>query len=108
MSSLNPATLLLRPAARLRKKDLRKRRAFSAACYAGQIPDSAELTRMLPRDPRQGAFFDLSDRVKLRLTGADRLRFMNGQITNDVQKADDSHAIAACILNARGKLNAQV
>src|SRR3954453_9476824 len=63
---------------------------------------------MLPRDPRGGSFFDLSDRVKLQLTGADRIRFVNGQITNDVRKASDSRAIAACILNARGKLNGQV
>lgn len=63
---------------------------------------------MLARDPRRGSFFDLSDRVKLQLTGADRIRFLNGQITNDVRKASDSRAIAACILNARGKLNAQV
>jgi folate-binding protein YgfZ len=63
---------------------------------------------MLPRNPRQGSFFDLSDRIKLRLTGADRIRFVNGQITNDVRKASDSRAIAACILNARGKLSAHV
>lgn len=63
---------------------------------------------MLPRDPRQGAFFDLSDRTKFRLSGADRVRFINGQITNDVRKATESSAIAACVLTAKGKLNAQV
>jgi len=30
--------------------------------------------------------FDLSDRLKLRLRGNDRLRFLNGQVTNDVRK----------------------
>jgi tRNA-modifying protein YgfZ len=49
--------------------------------------------------------FDLSSRVKLRLTGEDRLRFLNGQCTNDVGKATESLAIEACILNAKGKLN---
>jgi tRNA-modifying protein YgfZ len=63
---------------------------------------------MLPGDPRRGSFLDLSHRVKLQLKGADRVRFVNGQITNDVRKASNSRAIAACILNARGKLNAQV
>jgi folate-binding protein YgfZ len=63
---------------------------------------------MLPRDPRWGSFFDLSNRTKLRLTGVDRVRFLNGQITNDVSKASKSSAIAACVLNAKGKLNAHI
>ena len=54
------------------------------------------------------AFFDLSDRVKLRVRGNDRLRFLNGQLTNDVRKATEASAIEACILNAKGKLDAHV
>ena len=60
------------------------------------------------RDPRRGSYLDLSDRTKLRLTGADRIRFVNGQITNDIGKATPSSAIAACVLNAKGKLNAHI
>lgn len=63
---------------------------------------------MLPRDPRRGALFDLSNRTKLRFTGLDRIRFVNGQITNDIRKATESSALAACVLNAKGKLNAHV
>jgi folate-binding protein YgfZ len=63
---------------------------------------------MLPRDPRLGSFFDLSDRMKLRLTGGDRVRFVNGQITNDLRKASDSRAVAACVLNAKGRMNGHV
>lgn len=63
---------------------------------------------MLPRDPRRGSFFDLSDRTKLRLTGNDRIRFISGQITNDIRKASEASAIAACVLNAKGRLNAFV
>lgn len=55
-----------------------------------------------------GLVFDLSSDVKLRLTGKDRLRFLNGQCTNDVRKASESLAIEACILNAKGKLNGHV
>jgi len=54
------------------------------------------------------AFFDLSARVKLRINGSDRLRFLNGQLTNDIRKATDTNAIEACILNAKGKLEAHV
>ena len=55
-----------------------------------------------------GAFFDFSERTKLRITGSDRVRFLNGQITNDVRKATESTAIEACVLNAKGKLNAHL
>jgi folate-binding protein YgfZ len=53
-------------------------------------------------------FLDLSARTKLRVTGADRFRFLNGQITNDLRKANETVAIEACVLNAKGKLNAHV
>jgi len=53
-------------------------------------------------------FLDLSARAKLRVTGADRFRFLNGQITNDLRKASETVAVEACVLNAKGKLNAQI
>lgn len=58
--------------------------------------------------PEDGVFFDLSARTKLRVTGADRFRFLNGQISNDLRKATAEHAIYACLLNAKGKINADV
>jgi folate-binding protein YgfZ len=57
---------------------------------------------------RLNLFFDLSDRVKLRLTGADAFRFLNGQMTNDLRKATATSAIQASVLNAKGKLSAHV
>src|SRR5881398_3323290 len=51
-------------------------------------------------------FLDLSERAKFRITGTDRLRFLNGQITNDLRKASETSAIEACILNAKGKTDA--
>ena len=53
-------------------------------------------------------FFDLSARVKLRMTGADCVRFLNGQVTNDVRKATATSAIQASVLTAKGKLSAHV
>jgi folate-binding protein YgfZ len=53
-------------------------------------------------------FFDFSRRVKLRLTGADASRFLNGQITNDLRKVTGTSAIQASILNAKGKLSAHI
>jgi tRNA-modifying protein YgfZ len=53
-------------------------------------------------------FLDLSGRAKFCITGADRLRFLNGQITNDLRKASETSALEACILNAKGKTDAHI
>src|SRR5215470_14959578 len=64
---------------------------------------------MTQRSETERAFFlDLSARAKLRVTGADRLRFLNGQITNDLRKANETSAIEACVLNAKGKYDAHI
>jgi len=52
--------------------------------------------------------FDLSGRAKVRIMGSDRLRFLNGQVTNDVRKASESAAIEACVLSAKGRMNGHV
>src|SRR5438552_14805347 len=54
------------------------------------------------------AFFDLSARAKLRLTGADRVRFLNGQTTNDVRRARAEATQESCVLNAKGHLGAHL
>ena len=59
-------------------------------------------------DTADRLFFDLSSRVKLRVTGGDRVRFLNGQITNDIRKASETVAIEACVLNAKGKIDAHL
>jgi tRNA-modifying protein YgfZ len=56
----------------------------------------------------QAIFLDLSDRAKFRITGTDRLRFLNGQITNDLRKASETSAIEACVLDAKGKIDAHI
>jgi folate-binding protein YgfZ len=47
---------------------------------------------------------DLSDRAKTRITGGDRVRFLNGQLTNDLREAKPGQTIYACVLTAKGKL----
>ena len=53
-------------------------------------------------------FVDLSYRLKLRLTGSDALRYLNGQISNDLRKASETSAIQASVLNAKGRIQANV
>jgi folate-binding protein YgfZ len=59
-------------------------------------------------DPQSSGFFDLSARTKLHISGNDRLRYLNGQVTNDLIKATSSKTISACILNVKGRIDAHV
>ena len=71
-----------------------------------RLPQASLMTQLV--HPERSVFFDLSPRVKLRITGSDALRFLNGQISNDLRKATADFAIQASVLNAKGKLNANV
>lgn len=57
---------------------------------------------------REGAWVDLSERAKFRLTGADRVRYLNGQVTNDVRKAGADAALYACVTNVKGRTEGDV
>ena len=63
---------------------------------------------MLRVGAREGNLFEFSSDTKLRIAGKDRLRFLNGQITNDARKATESTALPACVLSAKGKMNAHI
>lgn len=56
----------------------------------------------------QGAAAPLSDRAKFRLTGGDRVRYLNGQVTNDVRRAKDAETLYACVTDAKGRITADV
>ena len=51
---------------------------------------------------------DLSKRAKFRVTGADAMRFLNGQLTNDFGALESGHAMYACALTVKGKLCADL
>ncbi len=57
---------------------------------------------------RRGGVASLAPRVILRVTGADRVRYLNGQLTADVRKLVPGQAVPACVLTAKGKLCADV
>ena len=56
----------------------------------------------------RGGVVDLSDRAQLVLTGPDRVRYLNGQVTNDVRKLRSGQSQMACVTTAKGKLSADV
>ncbi len=54
-------------------------------------------------------FVDLTDqRAFFRLSGGDRVRYLNGQVTNDVRKATAEAAIYALVTTAKGKIEGDV
>jgi tRNA-modifying protein YgfZ len=61
-----------------------------------------------PSQAGQASFLDISARAKFRITGTDRFRFLNGQITNDLRKVSETVAIESCVLNAKGKMDAHI
>jgi folate-binding protein YgfZ len=57
---------------------------------------------------REGGFFFPGPRTRVRVTGADRLRYLNGQLSNDLRRLAPGEAMASLILTAKGKLCADV
>lgn len=53
-------------------------------------------------------FYDLSGRAKFRVCGEDRVRFLNGQTTNDIRRASSAVVQETCVLNAKGHFDAHL
>jgi folate-binding protein YgfZ len=56
------------------------------------------------RFQQSGGVADLSARAKFRLTGADRVRYLNGQVTANVTKLAPGAVMPGCVTTAKGKL----
>ena len=52
--------------------------------------------------------FELKNRTQLLFTGTDRLRYLNGQVTQDLRKLSSNRALPACVTSAKGRLQADV
>ena len=79
---------------------------FGVEKRASNLPRASLMTQLLPTEG--SCFLDLSTCLKLRFSGPDALRFLNGQISNDLRKARPNLAIQGSVLTAKGKLNAIV
>lgn len=53
---------------------------------------------------RAAALFDFSNRSLVRLTGEDRVSFLNGMVTNDVRRMPDGGALYAAMVNPKGAM----
>lgn len=56
----------------------------------------------------RGGVVDLSDRARFRMTGEDRVRYLNGQISNRVNDLTPGTTRRACVMTAKGKLSADI
>lgn len=65
-------------------------------------------TSRLSQLRREGGAFVLGPSARLRVTGADRLRYLNGQLSNDLRRLEANSALQALVLTGRGKLCALV
>ena len=52
--------------------------------------------------------YDLSWRAKIAVTGGDRVRWLNGMATNNVRDLAPGHGVYAFLLNARGRIQADL
>ena len=50
------------------------------------------------------SFSDISNRGKLRISGKDHLKLLNGMLTNDILNIESGKGILACILTNKGKI----
>jgi folate-binding protein YgfZ len=68
------------------------------------MADNDVLSTTYAQAREHGGLIDLSGRSKWRLTGADRVRYLNGQVTNDIRRARPEEAMLACVTTAKGRL----
>src|SRR5882762_1017979 len=52
--------------------------------------------------------YDLSGRAKIEVTGSDRVRWLNGMVTNNVRDLAPGHGVYAFMLNAQGRIQADL
>lgn len=73
------------------------RGALTAQTYSGT---AAELTAVTT----SAGVYDLGYLAFLKTTGADRIRWLNGMVTNTVQSLEDHHSNDSFLLNAQGRI----
>ncbi len=69
------------------------------------MPDAIARLRSLRHE---GGCFPIGTRTRLRVTGTDRVRYLNGQASNDLRHLSPGQAMRALVLTAKGKLCADV
>ena len=68
------------------------------------LSGASEISRQLAAMESGCAVYALSSRAKIRLTGEDRIRWLNGMVTNNVRDLAPNHGVYCFLLNAQGRI----
>ena len=71
-------------------------------------PMEAEVSREFQALIAGCGVYDLSSRAKIRLTGGDRTRWLNGMVTNNIRDLAPNHGVYSFLLNAQGHIQADL
>ena len=66
--------------------------------------NSGELSEQLRAARVEGGLYQLPPRLLVRLSGKDAFRYLNGQVTRDLNRLSPGEALPACLLTPKGKL----
>src|SRR5215469_11845401 len=75
--------------------------AEAVSDYGDTLAEHAALSQ-------SAGLFDLSFRSRLCITGADRVRFLHGQVTNDVKRLATGSGCYAALITAKGKMQSDL
>ena len=81
---------------------------FSSLNGAEVVADYGDLTAEYDALQAGVALLDLSFRGRLCLTGEDRVRFLNGQVSNDVKALGPGEGCYAALTTAKGRMQADL
>jgi aminomethyltransferase len=71
---------------------------------ASQIKETADVRSEFEALLSGCGFYDLSSRVKIALTGGDRVRWLNGMVTNNIRDLATGRGLYAFLLNPQGHI----
>ena len=78
--------------------------AVSAQSDRGSAPISAKVRDEFHALTSTCGVYDLGSRAKIRLTGSDQVRWLNGMVTNNVRDLAVGHGVYAFLLNPQGRI----
>src|SRR5215471_1196094 len=78
--------------------------AVSPAAQPAPAPLSAKLRDEFRALSSTSGVYDLASRARIHLTGSDRVRWLNGMVTNNIRDLAVGHGVYAFLLNPQGHI----
>src|SRR6266853_2923995 len=75
---------------------------------AATTPDFGDIRAEFQALLSDCGLYDLSSRAKIAVTGGDRVRWLNGMVTNNIRDLAAGHGVYAFLLNAQGRIQADL